>query len=96
MFRGFDLAPAGHSLASESIPKSAARILNAAKVRAEFKEKKRQLELEAEGEADDQNGRAKKRRKGTENESDLGAVAGKKMTLKLQPGESIQHFNKCV
>ncbi|CAA7266084.1 unnamed protein product [Cyclocybe aegerita] len=79
--KGTDLAPVKSSLQNEPIPKSAARILNAHSIREEWKQRKRKNEEE-------QSGRDGKRRK--------TGPADKKATLTIQPGESIQHFNKRV
>ncbi|KAJ3502274.1 hypothetical protein NLJ89_g8963 [Agrocybe chaxingu] len=78
--KGTDLAPVKSSLQNEPIPKSAARILNAHSIREEWKAKKRKNE--------EQSSRDEKRRK--------TGPTDKKTTLTIQPGESIQHFNKRV
>ena len=54
--RGHDLIPAKYSLSEEAIPKSAARVLNAAKVQAEYRAKKRSSE------DDGSQGKAKRRK----------------------------------
>lgn len=46
--RGSNLAPGKESISNEAIPKSAARILNALKIREDYK-KKRKLEQEDSG-----------------------------------------------
>lgn len=84
-FRGVDLAPGQQSLASEAIPKSLSRVLNAAQIRGDWKEHKRKLE---NGEPDE---RGSKRRKTTDGEVGTGK---KSKALGIQPGESLQHFNK--
>ena len=72
------MAPAKDSLKDEAIPKSAARVLNAQRIRDDFR-RKRKLE--------DGEGRDDKRRKQEK--------AGK-ISLLIQPAESLQHFNKYV
>ncbi|KAL1718604.1 hypothetical protein EV715DRAFT_200562 [Schizophyllum commune] len=54
--QGHDLIPAKYSLSEEAIPKSAARVLNAAKVQAEYRAKKRSSE------DDGSQGKAKRRK----------------------------------
>ncbi|THH19124.1 hypothetical protein EW146_g2000 [Bondarzewia mesenterica] len=85
--RGRGLAPAGN-ISNEGILKSIARILNAVKIREEFKEKKRAAAYDAEG------GHAKKRRKQA-GEEDKTAGPGQK-SISIQPGESLAHFNRSV
>lgn len=50
--RGADLAPPGNTgngagISTERIPKSAARVLDAAKIRAEYRQKRARLQIEA-------------------------------------------------
>ncbi|GJE85422.1 hypothetical protein PsYK624_015010 [Phanerochaete sordida] len=78
---GTNLAPGALALSTEAIPKGAARVLNAAKVQAEFHQKRR-------GE-DDGSRPAKKRR--TEPQEGKGKAA-----MKIMPGESLAHFNRRV
>ncbi|KAF5345673.1 hypothetical protein D9758_013067 [Tetrapyrgos nigripes] len=76
-------------IANEAIPKSLARVLNAAKVREDFKEKKRKNGFDE----DDEQGGGGKRRKvnGKEGKTkDRNGVSG------ILPGESLQHYNKRV
>ncbi|KAF8184212.1 hypothetical protein BJ912DRAFT_853258, partial [Pholiota molesta] len=80
---GTDLAPAKDSLQNEAIPKSAARVFNAQAIRDDFKTKKRKNE-------DDDGERAGKKQKTDKGKGD------KKVSLTIQPGESIQHFNRRV
>lgn len=68
-------------LDEEPIPKSAARILNAASIRGSYKKRK----LDGDGEEGEKQGRKRSKRDGE----------GLEM-LKLQPGETIAHFNKRV
>ncbi|KAG7092728.1 hypothetical protein E1B28_009057 [Marasmius oreades] len=84
--RGHDLPPTKTKQHDEDIPKSAARVFNALKIREEF-HKKRKRELEGGGiERDD--GSKKKRKK--KDEKGIEKVSG------ILPGESLQHYNKRV
>ncbi|KAH9001615.1 hypothetical protein EDB92DRAFT_1827798 [Lactarius akahatsu] len=97
--RGADLAPPGAgngtTLSTEAIPKSISRVLEAARIRAEYRQKKRARQLE-EGAHDGGDGHAptlakgKKRRRAAA-DSDAG-----KSTIGIQPGESLKHFNRRV
>ncbi len=80
--RGSDLAPGHHSLENETIPKSVARVLNSLSVRQQWKTNKRKAE-----DGDNGEGKGKGKRRKTEDES---------AAPKILPGESLQHFNKCV
>ncbi|TFK68818.1 hypothetical protein BDN72DRAFT_820701 [Pluteus cervinus] len=82
---GHDLAPSKQALTTEAIPKSAARVINALQIRSAFSEKKRQRDLEEEGSGS-------KRRKLSQPKAKSKQGTG----LQIQPGESIQHFNKRV
>jgi len=106
--KGSDQAPPlNHSskqaISAEGIPKSVARVLNAAHVRQEWREKKRKLESGEDTEG--REAKSKKRR------IDEGAVTkekgitkmirhpntkGKNETIGIQPGESLGHFNRRV
>jgi len=92
--RGSELAPGKDSLRNEAIPKSAARVLNAQAVRDAWNMKKRKHE---DGSGDGPGG---KRRKTTERIARSGNKEKsrnlKAMSLTIQPGESIQHFNRSV
>ncbi|KAH9029535.1 hypothetical protein EDB84DRAFT_1496102 [Lactarius hengduanensis] len=99
--RGADLAPPGAgsstTLSTEGIPKSISRVLDAAKIRTEYRQKKRARQLE-EGTHDGDDGdsaptlaKGKKRRRVA---ADSGA--GKSSTIEIQPGESLKHFNRRV
>ncbi|KAI9446804.1 hypothetical protein H4582DRAFT_2167617 [Lactarius indigo] len=99
--RGADLPPVGAdsstALSTEGVPKSISRVLDAARIRAEYRQKKRarQLEEGAHDGADDGDAptlaKSKKRRR-TAADSD----AGKSSTIEIQPGESLKHFNRRV
>ncbi|KAI0068634.1 hypothetical protein BV25DRAFT_1923837 [Artomyces pyxidatus] len=78
--RGTDLAPTGGTSA-EGIPKSVSRVLDAAKVRQDFRQKKRKL-----ADAEDDGQSSKRRRRDAE---------GAKEIL-IKPGESLKHFNRRV
>ncbi|KAF9523141.1 hypothetical protein CPB83DRAFT_775925 [Crepidotus variabilis] len=84
---GADLPPQKGSLRSEPIPKSASRILNAQNIRDDFRKKRKSCEERADNE-----GRVGKRQKKTK--SDVKSTV--QTTLKIQPGESMQHFNRRV
>lgn len=93
--RGSDRAPEKQALSNEAIPKSVARVLNAFQVQKDFQMRKRKLD------DDSQNSRGDKRRKVAD--SDKGkkstdttrsSTKTTKSTLTIQPGESIQHFNR--
>jgi len=81
-----DLAPGKELLKNEAIPKSAARVLNAQKIRDDYR-KKRKPEDSGRDEP------SSKRRK-----QEIAAHARKagKVSLVIQPGESLQHFNRRV
>ncbi|EPQ52145.1 hypothetical protein GLOTRDRAFT_64912 [Gloeophyllum trabeum ATCC 11539] len=79
--RGSDLAPGNISVSAEGIPKSMARVLNAAKLHAEYR--KRKNEDQNEG------GKKKKKRKVQGDRAD-------KADMKILPGESLAHFNRRV
>jgi len=74
------LAPGKQSMSSEPIPKSIARVLNAARTHEDYASRKRK------GDADDE-GKQKKRKLNQDDPSRMH---------KIQPGESLQHFNKYV
>ncbi|TFK38947.1 hypothetical protein BDQ12DRAFT_665740 [Crucibulum laeve] len=91
--RGSDLAPTKDSLANEAIPKSASRILNASKIREEWKDKKRKFEDDGQG------GQGKRRKvEGAEAMQSKRKGKEKEMVsrLTIKPGESMQHFNRRV
>lgn len=79
-----DLAPK-IAIEREPIPKSVSRVLDAGKIRREYREKKRKLG----GDNDEDNPRFKKRR---HNEADRN-VDGQTKELKIKPGETVAHFN---
>lgn len=81
-----DNLPPKHLGNEETVPKSVARILNAAKIRLEFKEKKRKI--------DEPNGDGCPQLKRRRLANDVNNR--KEGMLKIQPGETIAHFNKRV
>jgi len=94
------LAPAKQALGAEAIPKSLARVLNAEHIREEWKVKKRKFEEDGDRKRKD-----KKRRvegSGNGEVKAQGNGKGKEETdrkgklLGIQPGESLQHFNRHV
>ena len=95
--RGANLAPSkSDGISNESIPKSALRVLQAAQIRAEHAKRKR------EDPNDDDGGRGKRRRqdggveKGKGKAKDIDAEGSGKGEMKIQPGESLAHFNRCA
>ncbi|KAJ7123947.1 hypothetical protein C8R43DRAFT_39338 [Mycena crocata] len=92
--RGSDLAPTrasggGDALSSEPLPKSFARAMNAATVRAEFRAKRKLRGEDGDryGEAGDGDGPKKK---GAKRRKLEGGEA------QIRPGETLAHFNKRV
>ncbi|OBZ67914.1 hypothetical protein A0H81_12146 [Grifola frondosa] len=84
---GADLPPGQkNALIDEAIPKSVARVLNAAKIQQEWAEKKRKASDHTD-DGDQQAVPSRKRRKKSEE--------GKK-ELRIQPGETMAHFNRRV
>jgi len=79
------MVPVKGSLKNEAIPKSVARVLNAQRIRDTYR-KKRKLE-EGQGRDDPLKKRQKQQIKTQNAES---------VSLVIQPGESLQHFNRSV
>lgn len=104
-YRGSDQTPSSsqtqkQAVSSEGIPKSVARVLHAAQVRQEWREKKRKFES---GEDTGEHGGKGKRRRvdGNTNTKDKVKVKGHHDTkesnvMAIKPGESLGHFNRCV
>ena len=109
--RGADLAPLGHQgrnrgLPDETIPKSVLRVLDAAKIRAEYRQKRKLLGADA----NDDDGRTSKKRRTARSAETGGDTSmnakgskgkskesrGETTTIKIQPGESLRAFNRCV
>jgi hypothetical protein len=91
--RGTDLAPPGANSTTEGIPKSVSRVLDAARIRAEYRLKKRARLLEEDGGADAPTtlAKAKKRRRRGTADTDQETT-----TIEIKPGESLKHFNQCA
>lgn len=92
-----------HAISSEGIPKSVARVLNAAHVRQEWREKKRKPgSSEDTGERGGKNKRRRIDGGGDMKRMEPGKTKGqpddkaKKKMLSIQPGESLGHFNRQV
>ncbi|CCM02150.1 uncharacterized protein FIBRA_04228 [Fibroporia radiculosa] len=84
---GLNLPPGAlHAIDHEEMPKGAARILNAAKVQAEYRMKRKRTP--DEGAADSGSIPRKKRKSAAED--------ARGQTMKIQPGESMTHFNRRV
>jgi len=93
-----DQAPsqASRKLREEAIPKSIARVLDASKIRSEWKQtlgKRKQRNEECGAEAVSQR---RPRKKSKTKGSDAGAASEdtKLPPIRIQPGESLTHFNK--
>jgi hypothetical protein len=86
---GSDAPPAAEAraLSNESIPKSVARVLDAARVRADWRKRRAG---DADG-ATDGAPPAKKRKRGDDGAARKGAEG-----MSIRPGESLSHFNRCV
>jgi len=109
--KGTDLAPSsasiGTSISTERIPKSAARVLDAARIRAEFRQKRARSRIDDADANDDKSALKppppKKRRTnasaGDAEKSGKASTKGKDHpigTIEIQPGESLKHFNRRV
>jgi len=95
--RGTDLAPGKQYLGKEALPKSFSRVINASEIREAWKAKKRKIEedgnvLHAETKRRKPNDDNKRR------QTEVGRAKEKQMAshFRIKPGESIQHFNRCV
>ncbi|KAF9800552.1 hypothetical protein IEO21_10335 [Rhodonia placenta] len=89
-----NLPPAStNAIEREDIPKGAARILYANKIQEEYRDRKRKAQVEgAEPDSQGQGSRKKQRR----SEADGDARKSGKVEMKIQPGESMMHFNRRV
>ncbi|KAF5314900.1 hypothetical protein D9619_007515 [Psilocybe cf. subviscida] len=86
--QGNEQTPGSYSIHNEPIPKSAARILNSITIRDDFKKRKN---------SEDHGERPGKRQKADAAEGKAAKKTDKKKpALTIQPGESIQHFNRRV
>jgi hypothetical protein len=90
--RGNDLAPGKFALSDESIPNSAARVLNAAKIQGDWKSKRSHHERDLTEDAGVGNA---KRRKLIGRDRDRGPPETA-VSFAIQPGETLRQFNKCV
>lgn len=84
------MAPSKQSLSNEAIPKSLARVLNAAHIREEWKVKKRKLEEDGDRKRDSKRIKLESAAKSKGKEEQVTSQ------LRIKPGESIQHFNRYV
>jgi len=94
-----DLAPPGAG-STEGIPKSVSRVLDAARIRAEYRQKKR-ARRDGDDTADaDAPTTLKRRRRAATEDSDARSKSTKAQqeatTIEIQPGESLKHFNRRV
>ncbi|KIJ60309.1 hypothetical protein HYDPIDRAFT_99131 [Hydnomerulius pinastri MD-312] len=85
--RGSDLAPKA-SIEYETVPKSVLRVLDAGRIRREYREKKRKID----GDNDEGNPQRKRRRHDATDMKDDGTTK----TLKIKPGETMAAFSKRV
>ncbi|KAG6853469.1 hypothetical protein C0991_004143 [Blastosporella zonata] len=90
---GNDLAPKKDSLSNEPIPKALSRVLNAATIREEYRQKKRKLEDDGNQKQDDKRRKVDGDTKDSKSKRKEAQVTTK---LVIKPGESIQHFNRRV
>jgi len=95
-----DLAPPKEILSKDAIPKGVARVLNAAQIRAEWREKnknkKRQLEEDPSSHSNLPRNK-KRMRLGGEGDERGGRRESEQTTaLQIQSGESLSHFNRRV
>lgn len=92
VLRSLNLPPAStNAIEREDIPKGAARILYANKIQEEYRDRKRKAQVEgAEPDSQGQGSRKKQRR----SEADGDARKSGKVEMKIQPGESMMHFNR--
>lgn len=87
---GADLAPAKDALSNEDIPKSAARVIFASKVQKEFRESKKRRNDDAQVGNNPGQREKKKRKVDGEGDGDTSSA------MRILPGESLAHFNRCV
>jgi hypothetical protein len=81
-------------VSTEDVPKSAQRVLQAAQIRTDFRERKRKREEEGEG----AQAREKRRKRVASAGESAGGEKKKGMepTMAIQTGESLAHFNRYV
>lgn len=88
------MAPSKQDISSEAIPKSLARVLDASKLREEYKSGKRKNE--DDGLHVPKAKRTKLESTASGKKKDNGKKPEGNLSIKIRPGESLQHFNKCV
>jgi len=104
--KGSDEAPSSiytskSAISRETIPKSVSRVLNAAHIQREWREKKRKFESELGEDTGERGAKSKKRRvddsrgKAAVNNREQHAKGTDKV-LGILPGESLAHFNRRV
>ena len=94
--RGANLAPgARRGIEDEGIPKSVARVLNAAKVQQEWSERKRKGAGDGQADAPSRK-RLKKDADGDSGERQKKGTGTGKVGLRIMPGESMARFNRYV
>lgn len=76
------------SVEHEPVPKSVSRVLDAGRIRREYRKKKRQLD--GVSNSDEDNPRRKKSRKNVTGMKDDAETSA----LRLKPGETIPQFNR--
>ncbi|KAF9652794.1 hypothetical protein BDM02DRAFT_2583928, partial [Thelephora ganbajun] len=87
---------ASRNLREEAIPKSIARVLNASQIRSEWKQslgKRKQWDGERGTKADSQ---CKSQKKAKRSDAGTASEDTKLPPIRIQPGESLAHFNKRV
>lgn len=87
---------ASRNLSEEAIPKSIARVLNASKIRSEWKQslgKRKQPDDERGAEVYSQR-KSRKKSKTKGSDADAASEDTKPPPMRIQPGESLAHFNK--
>ncbi|TDL25433.1 hypothetical protein BD410DRAFT_639513 [Rickenella mellea] len=93
--RKTDLPPAASTFTDHTVPKSAARVLNAEALQAAFREKKRKAQPGNEA-GEDGGARRKRKRRVDAKHQDQSQRSSANTVLKILPGESLGHFNKRV
>ncbi|KAH9857306.1 hypothetical protein C2E23DRAFT_807429 [Lenzites betulinus] len=95
---GEDLVPGvRRAIEDEEVPKGAARVLNAAKIQQDWAEKKRKRQDEpANKDVEGAAGPSRKKRKSTGGDAGTSGSGSGEKALRIQPGESMAHFNRRV
>ena len=93
-----DQAPSqtSRNLREEAVPKSIARVLNASRIRSEWKQSlgKRKPRGEEQGAEADSQHRPRKKSKTKGSGAEAVSEDTKLPLMRIQPGESLAHFNK--